>query len=751
MAKIRDFAVTIEAAAVTSMVCEMPIHESGDLLLAFVNKDSALNFNTPAGWVPLQTQTSAGAGGGVYGKRATSSSETVTFTYSNETAMAIIVSIRDVYGSTVADAVPDSNKTSSDDSTLPLSSGAIAATYGNCLILSALSTDSGIGPSALPGWVNIYGGDTGANSLAVAFTHKINAGIYNGANFWAEAVDDSRGFIIAVRDSGSLVTRDAYIAPNTTPSYLLNPLVASTIAVEQGSWIAGTSIVLTSVAGKTVTGVTVAPATDTGNNPFRASATTAGTSSKTNLAHTEFSPTTAYDLTVGIGVIFGTWLFTGGRDYLDVSLPSRGGVYWLCADASNDYAAWTIGAQGAISTSANARNNFVIQPGQSIDTTFGSSGSIDLSAISRFAIGSAGYYGACSTRWSELYLLNEVVLAGGTSTNPFRFDELVRVVNQGSGGLPLIQQYGSAATCWTPLRFGGIDPIHVSINLRTFQYPKAADGDDYLDFHVDPNVMGFEFYGLSGDTIQFTNCVFTSDSPYYWRFNSLHDSSSNTDFSGTSVVGATVSLCSSLTLNNVTFINCPSLTQNSAELTNCTISDTKVTSSSLEDISFISNSSFVSSGIGHAIEVSGTADTITLTGNTFTGYASGNGSTGNEAIYVNISSGTVTINISGGNTPSIRSAGATVIVNNSATLQLTNIISGSDIVILIAGTTTERVNIDANSGSTYDFSYNYVALDFVDICVYKQGYIPFAIRNYMLPISGGSLPINQVADRNFSA
>jgi hypothetical protein len=45
----------------------------------------------------------------------------------------------------------------------------------------------------------------------------------------------------------------------------------------------------------------------------------------------------------------------------------------------------------------------------------------------------------------------------------------------------------------------------------------------------------------------------------------------------------------------------------------------------------------------------------------------------------------------------------------TAVLTLTGLVAGSDIVVLDAGTTTERVNVDANAGTTYAFSYGYFA------------------------------------------
>lgn len=86
---------------------------------------------------------------------------------------------------------------------------------------------------------------------------------------------------------------------------------------------------------------------------------------------------------------------------------------------------------------------------------------------------------------------------------------------------------------------------------------------------------------------------------------------------------------------------------------------------------------------------------------------------------------------------------------DTITLTLTGIVSSSDIVILAAGTETERINVDSWGSNSY--AYIYTASENVDICIYKQGYIPFTVRGYTLPASGGSLPIAQVADRNFLA
>lgn len=85
------------------------------------------------------------------------------------------------------------------------------------------------------------------------------------------------------------------------------------------------------------------------------------------------------------------------------------------------------------------------------------------------------------------------------------------------------------------------------------------------------------------------------------------------------------------------------------------------------------------------------------------------------------------------------------------TLTLTGLISGSDIVVLEAGTTTPRVNVDNNSGTTYAYVHSdAISGTDVDICVYKTGYIPYILRNITLESDNTSLPIQQVVDRNYS-
>lgn len=84
---------------------------------------------------------------------------------------------------------------------------------------------------------------------------------------------------------------------------------------------------------------------------------------------------------------------------------------------------------------------------------------------------------------------------------------------------------------------------------------------------------------------------------------------------------------------------------------------------------------------------------------------------------------------------------------DTVTLSLTGLVSGSDIVILAAGTETVRVQVDAHGSTSYDYVYE--TPENIDICVYQSGQIPFFIRNYALPSSDASLPCAQVADVSY--
>lgn len=84
---------------------------------------------------------------------------------------------------------------------------------------------------------------------------------------------------------------------------------------------------------------------------------------------------------------------------------------------------------------------------------------------------------------------------------------------------------------------------------------------------------------------------------------------------------------------------------------------------------------------------------------------------------------------------------------DTVTLSLTGLVSWSDIVILEAWTTNVLESVDSNSGTLYNYIYSNTWN--VDIWILKSGYIPLYIRNYTLWLTNSSIPISQIADRNY--
>lgn len=158
----------------------------------------------------------------------------------------------------------------------------------------------------------------------------------------------------------------------------------------------------------------------------------------------------------------------------------------------------------------------------------------------------------------------------------------------------------------------------------------------------------------------------------------------------------------------------------------------------------IQNCTFISSGTGHAIEIT-VPGSYTFSGNIFTNY--GITGTANAAIYNN-SGGSVTITISGGSSPTYRNGvGATTSVVSGATVTFTGLPIGTDVVILIAGTNTILDQADQIPGTSYAWGYS--GTPTVDVGFIKTGYVPQYIRNLSLGSSNASIPVAMTADRNF--
>jgi hypothetical protein len=114
--------------------------------------------------------------------------------------------------------------------------------------------------------------------------------------------------------------------------------------------------------------------------------------------------------------------------------------------------------------------------------------------------------------------------------------------------------------------------------------------------------------------------------------------------------------------------------------------------------------------------------------------------------------GTCTINPAAGcNVAAVRcvaTGGGTIVVNTIAsTVTFTGLPTGTDVVILTAGTNTILNQVDSHPSSSY--GYAYTGTPTVDVGFIKLGYVPAYIRGLALTSTDSSIPVSLQADRTF--
>jgi hypothetical protein len=536
---------------------------------------------------------------------------------------------------------------------------------------------------------------------------------------------------------------------------------------------------LTSTAainGKTVTGLAGAAQADLGIVPFSAGISPAATL----IARTALN---GYQITLtgnrnwSTGLIMGSVIgATPKMGTFGAGTVKDGGYVIRIGSSATAWCAYQVAAKDAVPT-LEVRSIFAIQAGY-IASAYGTPGTaVTTSAVSHIQFLMNTPYFASQLVLSELYQVFKQVVAGGTALAPVDTDGMAQIGK--SFRLPVIQKFGGyGLLSYAPIQIGGGDVVNFQINAGALQFASRYNTvTKEIGYHAADNSIGISYAGKTGDVVKHTNSVITSPTSYYWEINTAATNAATWDFSGLVVVNAVVTLRNVMTFTNMSFSACTSITMTGCIVTDCKIAGVPATSASLiatsgtftylaintttitagnhlwtgADPTLFSYCAFVGSGTsGHAMQITAAGGTsFTLVGNTFTGYGA-NAST-SAAINFTAATGTITLNISGGgSTPTYKTAGATIVINNSRTLTLTGLVTGSDIVINTSDTVTSLIDIDANAGSTYAYTYSAAAAgSSVDIKIMLEGYIPYTIYDYILGASDSSLPIAQVVDRNY--
>lgn len=215
-----------------------------------------------------------------------------------------------------------------------------------------------------------------------------------------------------------------------------------------------------------------------------------------------------------------------------------------------------------------------------------------------------------------------------------------------------------------------------------------------------------------------------------------------------------IDLTSACSISNTTIQNSGKITLGGATIDNCNINRSVDTIAlTTTNLGLVTDCNFVSSGTGHAIEITQTG-TYSLTNNTFTGYAASNGSTGNEAIYNN-SGGSVTINVVGGGAFSVRNGtGASTTVNNTTSLTLTGLVNPTEVRVFdYANPQTEVAGQETITTGSFTTGIDASAYPAVNIAILDAGASP-SVKNIFLSnvdMSSGAvtLPIQQQVDRQY--
>lgn len=767
-------------AAITAIPMNVPAHQTNDILVMYVviNTVSTVpTITTGTGWAAFVTEASTVANTGHWTwKRAASNAELVSLTTADDFTTAIHC-IRDV---DITTAIDVSSTTGVTVATSTPVSNAVTTTTTDCFILYLMSTEGiAVGHSANPGVHHITSFDTGGTTAATSSSQGAAWYIQRAAGLtpapaWTQSVSGVYTRVtIALRNvSGGIIP--AYIDDVSSPATTITPghhIIALNNIVHAAA-LTNTA----AVNGKTVALVLAALQADLGVVPFsNGIAIAAAIAASTTMNGFEITLTGGRNWSTGL--IMGSFIgATPKMGTFGMGSIAQGGCVIRIGSSATAWNAYQVAAKNSVPT-LEVRSVWAIQPGY-IASAYGATQgtAVATTAATYFQVLSNQPSFASNAPLSEVYQVFTQVVAGGTASAPVDTDGMANIGT--SFRLPVIQKSGGfGLLSYAPLQIGGGDAVNFQIDAGALQFPRRYNtAKKEIAFHAADNTVGISYAGKLGDIIKHTNSVITSPTSYFWNINAAATSAASWDFTGLVIVNAAVVLRAVMTFNSMTFSGCPSIDASGVAITGCvfsklptgnnsltltatstlatcTINTTGITAgnywTSVASPVYFSSSNFTgSSTSGHAIRIT-VAGTYTFVGNQFNGY--GANATTSAAIF-NDSGGLVTLNISGGgSTPTFRNGtAATTVINNTKTLTLTGLQTLSDIVILTAGTSTSLVNINENVGSTYNYSYAYVANTFIDIGVFKVGYVPFYIRNYLLANADSSLPVSQIIDRGYA-
>jgi hypothetical protein len=786
---IRDYAYLNQATASNSIIIPMPQYAAQDLLLAFITADGGMTGTTAlatssagwtvvGAWAPATASTST-AGMVILCKYAAASETDPTFTLTSATADTVngtIISIGDVFYDAGTGINAIDQKTANLNATATWTAARtgyplLTTTQANELIMY-FAVGAGTGATGVASILegpchNLIGKDGSAHTDGIGWAFKKTAGAIAANTVFAQVTGTTApaGYMAQLsikQPSGGATVIPTYIA--TDSCKLINIGTGNAQSTVYGNSSAtGANSTQFPIASLTlngrpvVAGGTTYTYTDQGINTFHSAIGILGVTTARSWASNSTAHAAMTDL-ANENIL----LHLSPQLPIDIQTTDSGSLTGACglavglASTAGNCKVWHVHGAGT-AWDASRYVPVVINTGNTTGI-IGSVGTLNTASITLL-----GLFLSCkavAAKWTvtSIWRLATTIFCGGNAAYPLDISAVYDRIYIGKERRSLMYQGAGQVVVYQPIQFGNgaTDPIYADLGGVAFEFPAQYNkAKKQLNYCSIDNKTGVTFFPGAGDVIDLRAAVFSSPNKFTWGFNTSSAGTVYTD--GIQVIGAgTITLAPNINLTSVLFSKCSEITASTNTLTSITFDATTSTTGSISitgstqtalqtALDKLVSCSWTNNAVGLRIIYTGTAGPISL--NMSTGYFSTNTV---DVRWEAPAASPLTINKSGTVNPSTYSStnSNTVTFQSSVTLQLTGLVSGSDIVILDAGTETERININANSGTTYNYVFSTGGS--VDICVYKQGYIPFSTRAYTLPATNGSLPIQQVADRNFS-
>jgi len=780
MPAIRDSSFNFNTSTGTTLVLPAVNLVANDLLIAFICIDTGTAAVTSTGWTELFRTTSTSQLVCMY-KISNGTETDVTFTYTLETAVGCLISIKDVNTTNPFGATPVFNSVASA-TTAKITMQQITTTIPNSLVLYA-NGRSAVGiPSFLEGAVtSLFAGDGGAESLAVGWGFQPSAGLTpnNIVASALAAVAGVRAVIQIAPPSGGATVIPTYCASDS--SIYVNP-INGTSAYNGDTALAATADTgfSTSLGGLVAADATVAAVADVGINSFHSVGRITSISASKNLSGAELVLLDANRPNItGKNILVHLGPSTEGQLQRFSSVASGRGIWFgVRSGAASNFKIWQV--YGVENGSARHKPVIINSSALNVKAT---NGTLDTTLAKAFGFWVSGS-GVTTTIWdfASLWVLDTCAVSGGIAAFPMDISGITNAASTGKERKNIVQQGEKQALFLSHIQIGngGTYPVYLNLDGTAIEFPKQYDESiAQASYNSVDNVCGLTYYAGASDVIKHINSVVSSSSRYKWGLHASSSASASYDFSGLSVIGAgTITLAIAITITELTINNYSTLDISNADLVDCTIlnvpsvndsmtsnASTSITGStinvtgvtagnrwcSVANPSIFSNSTFIGSGTtGHAIRIT-TAGTYSLNNLIFTSF--GANATNFSAIH-NDSGGLVTLNISGGTTPTIRNgAGASTVVNNSVSITIEGNVSllGAEVRIYDLDNTptgslgTELSGTESNGSANYVYSGGAGNLIFIQIM--KTGFVEYG-QSITIPTVNTTIDIILTKDNN---